>query len=195
MRKIIMVGCDLHAKTLVLRFAVGREKPEALTMANTAAGRVELVKLLLTRAAELNGARVVFAYEASSQGFGLYDQLTEAGIECHVLAPTKIARSPKQKRNKGDGKDATQLLELLRAHVLAGNTLPDVCVPDLQTRDDRELVRARLGGGLVGPLPTGAAGRDGQGLDTAVCGMAARPDLGERRPRGARQLDPAVGVL
>lgn len=144
MRKVIMVGCDLHAKTLVLKMAVGREKPDSLTLANSAAGRAKLIELLRSKATELGGARVVFAYEASGQGFGLHDQLTDAGIECHVLAPTKIARSPRQKRNKHDHQDAEQLLELVRGHVLAGNVLPDVWVPDLQTRDDRELVRARL---------------------------------------------------
>jgi len=35
-------------------------------------------------------------------------------------------------------------LELLRAHTLAGNELPAVWVPPPQTRDDREIVRARL---------------------------------------------------
>ena len=33
---------------------------------------------------------------------------------------------------------------MVRGHVLAGNELPDVWVPDRQTRDDREVVRARL---------------------------------------------------
>ena len=37
------------------------------------------------------GAKVVITYEASYQGFGLYDELSDAGFECHVLAPTKIA--------------------------------------------------------------------------------------------------------
>ncbi len=142
MRKVIMVGCDLHAKTLVLLSSVDRDRAGAVqTVANTNDGRAKLIAQLRAQAAELGGARIVLAYEASSQGFGLYDQLTAAGIEAHVLAPTRIARSSKQKRNKADGKDAAQLLGLLRAHILAGNDLPDVWVPDLQTRDDRELVR------------------------------------------------------
>ena len=37
--------------------------------------------------------RVIFAYEASGQGFGLHDELRGAGIECYVLAPTKLAKS------------------------------------------------------------------------------------------------------
>src|SRR5690606_3117826 len=61
-----------------------------------------------------------------------------------VLAPTKIARSAQQKRVKTDEKDALSLLELLKGHVLAGNRLPTIWAPDPQTRDDREVVRARL---------------------------------------------------
>jgi transposase len=47
-------------------------------------------------------------------------------------------------REKTDEKDALDLLELLRGHMLAGNRLPTVWIPDAKTRDDRELVRMRL---------------------------------------------------
>jgi len=85
----------------------------------------------------------VVAYEASGNGFILSDELRAAGLTCHVLAPTKIERSTKQKRNKNDDRDADRLLEILRGHYLAGNRLPSVWVPDVQTRDDRETVRTR----------------------------------------------------
>jgi transposase len=78
------------------------------------------------------------AYEASGNGFVLWDELRGAGFDCHVLAPTKIERSAKQKRNKNDERDADRLLEILRGHYLAGNRMPSVWVPDQQTRDDRE---------------------------------------------------------
>jgi len=64
-----------------------------------------------------------------------------------VLAPTRIERSPKHRRGKNDRQDALRILELLRGHVLAGNPLPAVWIPDAQTRDDRELVRAHLDAG------------------------------------------------
>lgn len=140
----IMVGCDLHDKTLVLKMARGREAAEALTLPNTSSGRLKLIRRLQEQSQAVGGARVLLAYEASGQGFGLYDELTAAGIECHVLAPTKIARSPQQGRRKTDHQDAELLLQLLRGHVLAGNPLPGVWIPDLQTRHDREVVRARL---------------------------------------------------
>ena len=140
----IMVACDLHDKTMLLMIAQGRSEPEKLTVANTAASRARLISQLLERAHAAGGAAVIFAYEASGLGFGLYDELSAAGIACHVLAPTKIARSAQHGRRKTDEQDARQILHLLRGHVLAGNPLPNVWIPSLQTRDDRELVRLRI---------------------------------------------------
>jgi transposase len=129
---------------MLLLIAQGRELPEKFTFANRRAGRAKMLALLQAKSAAAGGAPVIFAYEASGQGFGLYDELTAAGIACHVLAPTRMARSPKQQRNKTDEKDALAILQLLRGHVLAGNPLPTVWVPEPQLRDDRELVRTRL---------------------------------------------------
>jgi len=139
-----MAGCDLHDETMLLKFALGRHKPQKRSFKNTASGREAMIKMFGKISAQAGGAQVIVAYEASAQGFGLYDQLTEAGLGCHVLAPTKIARSVKHRRQKTDEKDADRILELLRAHVLAGNELPEVWIPDKQTRDDREIVRCRL---------------------------------------------------
>lgn len=141
MTQPIMVGCDLHDRSMLLKVARGLEEPLTMTVMNTAAGRQKMIEQLVALAA---GSEVILAYEASGQGFGLHDQLTAAGIKCFVLAPTKLIRSPRQSRQKTDEKDALDLLELLRGHVLAGNRLPKVWIPDPQTRDDRELVRARL---------------------------------------------------
>jgi transposase len=140
----IMVGCDLHDRTMLLRVARGRAAAETVSVKNTPDGRRQMVARLRERAAAAGGVGVIFAYEASGQGFGLYDELAAAGIECHVLAPTKMVRTPHQQRNKTDERDAEQILQLLRGHVLAGNPLPDVWIPDPTTRDDRELVRTRL---------------------------------------------------
>ena len=35
----------------------------------------------------------------------------------------------------------------MEGHVLAGNELPAIWIPDHQTRDDREIVRSRLNAG------------------------------------------------
>ena len=72
--------------------------------------------------------------------------MKNAGIYKSKIAKLlkRLPKTPKDRKNKTDEKDAMKLLELLRGHVLAGNDLPDVWVPDPETRDDREIVRARL---------------------------------------------------
>ena len=144
MENRILVGCDLHDKTLMVKFAKGREAVQKRCFENNVDGRKAMIELLRQAARNAGNAQIVFAYEAAGQGFGLWDELEEARITCHVLAPTKIARSVKHRSSKTDEKDAEKILEVLRGHYLAGNELPDVWVPDKQTRDDREIVRARL---------------------------------------------------
>jgi transposase len=138
-----MVACDLHDETMLLKVAEGRGAAEQRLVANTPSGRRKMIGDLKRRSKECGGAKVVFAYEASGQGFGLCDELAEAGILCHVLAPTKIARSVQHRRRKTDARDGDRILEVLRGHVLAGNELPAVWVPDAQTREDREIQRGR----------------------------------------------------
>jgi transposase len=142
MTKVIMMGCDLHDRWMLLKVAVGTEKPikRSFETSNTF-GMIEWLKDFACRK---GAARTVFAYEASGQGFGLYDQLRDAGIECHVLAPTHLPHTTHRRKNKTDEKDAEMILDEVRAHVLAGRKLPTVWVPDPQTRDDREAVRLRL---------------------------------------------------
>src|SRR5215467_6363812 len=84
------------------------------------------------------------AYEASSCGFVLSDEAEALGIKWRVLAPTKMEKSVEQRQHKNDDRDANDVLEKLRGHVLAGNRLPTVWVPDLETRDVRALMRSRL---------------------------------------------------
>lgn len=140
----IMVGADVHDKDILTKSAYNRGKPIQQSFNNTPGGTDKMIAALKQQARECGNASIVFAYEASFLGFGLYDKLTESGIECYVLAPTKIARSSKHRKRKTDARDASRLLEVVKAHILAGNELPDIWIPDLQTRDDRELVRMRL---------------------------------------------------
>jgi len=144
MVKHIMVGCDLHDKSMLLKIAVGQDKPSVETWETDERSCQGLIGHLQRWAARVGATRIVFAYEACGFGFRLYDQLTAAGIECHVLAPSKIRRSAKHRKRKTDERDAQVILDSIRAYVLAGVEMPSVWVPDAVTRDDRELVRRRL---------------------------------------------------
>ena len=142
MNKVIMIGCDLHDAWMRLKIAVGPEK--AVSKSFATADVLEMITWLKGFAAEHGATRIVFAYEASGQGFGLYDALTDAGIECYVLAPTHLPHTAHGRKNKTDDKDALMILDEVRGFVLAGRKLPAVWIPDPQTRDDREAVRLRL---------------------------------------------------
>ena len=144
MDKCMLAGCDLHDKTMLLKLAVGRAAATKRSFSNDSEGRRAMSAELKQRALAAGAARIVLAYEASGLGFNLHDELAAQGFTCHVLAPSKIERSPKHRSSKTDEKDATRILEILRGHYLAGNALPAVWIPDQQTRDDREVVRARL---------------------------------------------------
>lgn len=143
MEKLIMVGCDLHDKSMLLKMDVAGN---VLTKrwANRPERREAMVADLKRRGERIGAKRIVFAYEASGLGFVLWDELTAAGVECYVLAPTGMGNSRKHRQKKTDERDAQRVLEHLRAHLLARNELAAVWVPDKQTRDDREVTRMRL---------------------------------------------------
>lgn len=147
MTNTIICGMDAHDNTLSNRIGVNRESPETKTVKNTQDGRQKLFQYLRALAQKNEEARIIVAYEASPLGFGIYDDCVEAGIECHILAPTKIQKAVNDRKRKYDERDAQRIFELLRAHVLAGNDLPDIWIPDHQTRDDREMVRSRVDAG------------------------------------------------
>jgi len=140
----IFVGIDLGDKNSVARIAVNRGKTERMTFVNNRRGRARLFEELGRRAEKQTDVQIVMAYEASSCGFILHDEAEARGIRCWVLAPTKMEKSVEQRKHKNDDRDADDVLEKVRAHVLAGNRLPTVWIPDRQMRDDRELVRSRM---------------------------------------------------
>lgn len=143
MHKNIFVGIDLGDKNSVARIAVDRGKSERLGFVNTRSGRKRLFREVKLRAQRAGGAKIIMAYEASACGFVLRDESEIEGIRCEILAPTKMEKSADQKKNKNDDRDAEDVLERLRASVLAGNRLPTIYVPTRQMRDDRELTRSR----------------------------------------------------
>jgi Transposase and inactivated derivatives len=129
---------------MLLRVALGSKEPHEKSFANDIDGRWVMIQHLTEFARKHGSERIVFVYEASGQGFGLYDLLQYHGIEAYVLAPAHLPKTAKGKKNKTDARDAQMLLEQARGYVLAGNQLPIVWTPPLRLRNDRELVRGRL---------------------------------------------------
>jgi transposase len=132
---------------MLLKTACGKNKAEQKSFLNDVENRLKMVDYLRQFADKHHAKRIVFVYEASGLGFGLYDLLLDHEIECYVLSPTHLPKTPKSKRNKTDAKDAQMLFEQARGFVLAGNELPVVWTPPQRLRNDRELVRARLEAG------------------------------------------------
>lgn len=134
----------MHKRTMVLRVAVDSEPSVPRRFAYSEAGRRAMLRWLRWGSEQLGGAAVEFAYETSGQGFVLCDAVRAAGFECYVLATTRMEKSAKDRRNKNDDRDAERIVQALRSHFLAGDELPSVWVPDMETRLDREVVRGRV---------------------------------------------------
>ena len=134
----------MHDKSMLLKIAVDRGQPWVRSWGTARSARQAMIDFLRELGRREGASRIVFAYEACGFGFRLCDELEAAGLEPYVLAPGKMARSPHHRKRKTDERDAQVILDQLRAFVLAGVELPSVWVPDVQTRDDRELVRLRL---------------------------------------------------
>ena len=135
-QRIIYVGLDVHKDTIAVALAETGKRGEVREygkIANTPAA-------LRTLAAKLasHGWRLRFCYEAGPCGYGIQRQLSEAGHECVVVAPSLIPRKPGD-RVKTDRRDAINLAKLHRA-----GELSSVWVPDPAHEAIRDLVRARL---------------------------------------------------
>jgi transposase len=134
-KPITYVGLDVHKDTIAVALAeagLRGEVREHGKIPNTpAALKVLTVKLAPAR------KELRFCYEAGPCGYGIQRQLTEAGHECAVVAPSLIPRKPGE-RIKTDRRDAINLAKLHRA-----GELTPVWVPDQAHEAIRDLVRAR----------------------------------------------------
>lgn len=74
-------------------------------------------------------------YEAGPTGFGLCRALNQSGVECVVVAPSKLQRPA---GDRVDARDALHLARLLRL-----NEIVEVTVPSVEQEAARDLVRAR----------------------------------------------------
>ena len=132
---ITYVGLDVHKDTIAVAAAELGKRGEVREYGKIANTPVALRTLVakLTR----GGNTLRFCYEAGPCGYGIQRQLTAAGHECVVVAPSLIPRRQGD-RIKTDRRDAINLAKLHRA-----GELTPVWVPDQAHEAVRDLVRAR----------------------------------------------------
>ena len=134
-KPITYVGLDVHKDTIAVAVAeagLRGEVREHGKIPNTPAALKALAVKLAPAGRELR-----FCYEAGPCGYGIQRQLTGAGHECAVVAPSLIPRKPGE-RIKTDRRDAINLAKLHRA-----DELTPVWVPDQAHEAIRDVVRAR----------------------------------------------------
>lgn len=128
------VGLDVHKDTIVIAVAdEGRQ--EALVWRTIPYDEMGLVKAL--RLLAKKGQVLKVCYEAGPTGYGIHRRLTEAGLECVVVAPSLIPQRGGN-RIKTDRRDAQKLAQFHRAGELTPVYVPDEVVEAL-----RDLERAR----------------------------------------------------
>ena len=128
------VGLDVHKDEIVVSMLIG-EGSQAIEWKAAHDGRG--VRRLVRRLEQRGQGEIECAYEAGPCGYGLYRQLTEAGHDCQVVAPSLIPKRPGE-RIKTDRRDALKLARLLRT-----GDLTAVWVPDAEQEAMRDLTRAR----------------------------------------------------
>lgn len=133
---ITYVGLDVHKETIAVALADGGARGDVRAfgqIANTPAALARMLSKLSQSERTLK-----FCYEAGPCGYGIQRQLSAAGHDCMVVAPSLIPRKPGD-RIKTDRRDAGNLARLHRAGELTA-----VWIPDPAHEAMRDLVRARL---------------------------------------------------
>ena len=128
------IGLDVHKADIVVGTA-NADRGEAGyygTIEHAPHAYLKLAKKL-----SKSGGGVLFCYEAGPCGYEVYRQLTKAGYDCTVIAPSLIPKKSGD-RIKTDRRDAVSLARLLRA-----GELTPIWVPDKEQEAMRDLTRAR----------------------------------------------------
>ena len=127
------VGLDVHANSIAV--AVMDLDGTAHWLGNVA-NEPKNIRKLVKNIGPVD--KVQFCYEAGPTGYGLYWQFAELGVDCKVVAPSRIPKKPGD-LVKTDRRDAEKLARCLR-----NGDLDFVWVPDREHEALRDLVRARL---------------------------------------------------
>ena len=133
----IFVGLDVHKATIAVAVAPSGRSTEVRFQGSLPHRQGAMTEFARRFLAKHPGSRLSFCYEAGACGYGLARELTDAGHECLVIAPSLIPTRPGD-HIKTDKRDATTLAKMHRA-----GELTSVWMPDAQHEAVRDLVRAR----------------------------------------------------
>ena len=141
MERIAYIGIDVHKDTnsCCLFYRDLKGSPSLYDMGTVPAGVDNMVKVInkTVRAFKLEDYDLLSGYEAGPTGYGLCKGLQKKGINCVIMAPTTIKKSPGD-RTKTDRKDAKML-----AMALATDAFKKVHLIDEEDECTREFTRAR----------------------------------------------------
>jgi len=133
MKSVRYVGMDVHKDTIDC--AVMDDLSVETRFEKRLVNELRAIRKFFGRL--LEEGPVVAGYEAGCLGFKLQRELAALGVQCVVLAPSRIARAPGD-RVKTDRRDARMLTKLLRS-----GEAQVVQVPDPSDETVRDYLRAR----------------------------------------------------
>ena len=134
--RILYVGLDVHKESIAVAYAPDDRGAEVVSLGPIGTRQSD-IDTLIRKLHSKGPATLVFVYEASPCGYGLYRDLTRKGFACHVVAPSLIPRKAGD-RVKTDRRDAMMLARLMRS-----GDLNSIYVPGVEDEALRDLSRGR----------------------------------------------------
>lgn len=134
-KNTIFVGLDVHKNSIDIALADSGRDGDVRFYGSIGGDLDSLHKVV--RKLQSTGSTLRFVYEAGPCGYDIYRSLKKQGLDCSVVAPSKIPRKSGD-RIKNDRRDALNLARLHRS-----GELTPVYVPTVEDEAMRDLTRGR----------------------------------------------------